>query len=103
MDVLMFIWCAHCLAQATDPHCVSNCVSVCSLLLELAWKDAAGKLEGAGEGIQSAVHLCDLRHVADEPVESDVPANKRDRTSKMQAAAEEIGQRRTARAMSVSA
>jgi hypothetical protein len=54
--------------------------SLYSLLVELAWKEAAatGKLEEAGEGIRSAVHPRYLGHVADEPVEPDVPATMRD-------------------------
>jgi hypothetical protein len=68
--------------RAADPQSVSNCVLVCSLLVELAWKEAAaaGKLEEVGEGIRHAVHPRYLGHVADEPVERDVPATMCDRT-----------------------
>ena len=92
-------------ARAADPQGVSNCVSVYLLLVELAWKKAAaaGKLEMAAEGIHSAVHARYLGHVADEPVERDVPAAKRDRTSNTQAAAEDNRQRRTTAAVSVAA
>jgi hypothetical protein len=67
-------------ARAADPQSVSNRVSVCSLLVELAWKEAAaaGKLDKAGEGIRSAGHPRYLGHVTDEQVERDVPANMRD-------------------------
>jgi hypothetical protein len=97
--------CMHRRARAADPQSVSNRVSVCSLLVELAWKEAAaaGKLDEAGEGIRSAVHPRYLGDVADEPVVRDVPANMCDRTSKTQAAAEDNGQRLTIPAMSVSA
>ena len=64
-------------AHAADPQRVSHCVSLYSLLVELAWKEAAaaGKQEEAGEGIRSAVHPRYLGHVTDEKVERDVPAN----------------------------
>ncbi len=66
--------------RAADPQSMSNCVSVYSLLVELAWKEAAaaGKLEEAGEGIRRAVHSRYLGDVADEPVVRDVPANMND-------------------------
>jgi hypothetical protein len=58
----------------------SNSGLVCSLLAEVASKEAAaaGKLDEAGEGIRRAVHPRYLGHVADEPVERDVPATMRD-------------------------
>jgi hypothetical protein len=60
--------CVHRLARATDPHNGCRCVLGCSLLLELAWKEAAaaGKLEEAGEGIHSAVHPRYLLYLAEE-------------------------------------
>ena len=74
--------CMHRRARAADPQSVSNRVSVCSLLVELAWKEAAaaGKLDEAGEGIRSAVHPRYLGDVADEPVVRDVPVNMCDGT-----------------------
>jgi hypothetical protein len=72
--------CVNRLPHETNPHSVCNGASPCSLLLELAWKEAAGKL-GAGEGIRSAAHPRYLGDVADEQVERDIPANMRDRTS----------------------
>ena len=74
--------CMHRRARAADPQSVSNRVSVCSMLVELAWKEAAaaGKLDEAGEGIRSAVHPRYFGDVSDEQVVRDVPANMRDGT-----------------------
>ncbi len=75
-DRCWFLFVCACTAAHVQPKRVEfwfGLLAACGGGLERA----AGKLEEAGEGILSAVHPRYLGHVADEPVERDVPATMR--------------------------
>jgi hypothetical protein len=69
--------CVHCIGKYV--FCRLAVVAVCLVMLARQAAAAAGSREvRGGASIHSAVHPRYLGHVADEPVERDVPATMRD-------------------------